>query len=894
MASRFVAAAAAAAILFVYHPASASLPPPLPMVCLSNNMLGCFSDSLSPRTFPVCVSYGGGDAFYNNQTLETCAYLCKTLQPSLPIAAVENGGQCFCTNASGIASAVAGGLLRPPNECNATCAGNPFQPCGGPWRVQAYNFSCAPYSPSSQPWQDPALPAAARVADLVSRLSPTQLMAQLTQNGADLYGASFQLPRYIVSQECLAGFNGEDIYIAPAVNHTHSSAFPQPVNMGNTWDAELVREIASAISDEARAAFNFAGRPSLTCMSPGLNVNRDPRWGRNSESFSEDPSLIATLGTAYIHGIQLGAKLSNASASGYLKIMAVPKHLGAYSVECFNASGGANDYPACPVYRSFFNAVVDEMDLRETYLPAWRAAVVEGGAQGLMCSYNAINGVPSCTNGDILRGVLEGEWGMRGFVISDADAVAQIYNVPDAAPPPGHNFAHSLLDAAIGALLNGTSISLEDTDVQSAAYALMLPVALAAGRISIDDLRAAATRALTPRFLVGLYDPPALVPWNSIPGSVIESEAHHALARRAAAQSFVLLKNAGAFLPLRSPSEGGPSVIAMVGPAANETWNLLGGYTGTPTRAVSIWDGVSAMARALGAQPTLDAGMGATALAAVAAADVAIVVLTSESEGESRDRERIGLPAAQAAFLSTLSGSTSTPLIVCVVSGGAVDVSPAVDDVRVPAVLALYTGGMEAGSALADVLYGVVNPSGALAHTVYRASWTGVSDFLDMGMRTQSGRGHRYLQPAAAAQHVLFPFGWGLSYTNWTTTISTVSPPSRSLSVAALGAGGNFTLGVDVVNSGSVTGDRVVFIVVLRVNAEVDQQWPVQWLPRAGFSVLRGITPGGRGTARLVIDGGDLSRWDAVAHAFTVRVGNYSVLLRDAPPESAVAIEVMP
>ncbi len=250
----------------------ALLPPPLPLVCEPTTVHGCFNDSWT-RTFPHMASNGGpGDPFGTNATLETCAYLCATSSPSFSIAAIENGAQCFCTDASGLARAA-------PNRtasalCSAPCAGNPLTQCGGTWKALAYSFACAPYVPAALPWLNASLPLAARVADLVGRLSPVGLVGQLLQNGVDLYGAGFQLPRYIVSQECLAGFDGGDIYIAPPVVHTPSSGFPQPVNLGNTWDVELVREVASAISDEARAAFN-AGRPSLTCMSPNLNLNRE-------------------------------------------------------------------------------------------------------------------------------------------------------------------------------------------------------------------------------------------------------------------------------------------------------------------------------------------------------------------------------------------------------------------------------------------------------------------------------------------------------------------------------------------------------------------------------------------------------------------------------------------
>ena len=254
----------------------AALPAPLPLLCVPTSQRGCYNDSWS-RTFPHMASNGGpGDAFGLNATLETCAYLCHSNSTSWTVAAIENGAQCFCSDAAGVARAEP--LARPSSECDVPCAGNSLVTCGGTWRVQAYEFSCAPYVAGA--WADASQPVSARVDDLVARLDVTQLTAQLTQNGADVYAPGAQLPRYIVSQECLAGFDGGDIYIAPPVPSLPSSGFPQPVNLGCTFDAELVREVASAISDEARAAFTHAGRPSLTCMSPNLNVARDPRWGR--------------------------------------------------------------------------------------------------------------------------------------------------------------------------------------------------------------------------------------------------------------------------------------------------------------------------------------------------------------------------------------------------------------------------------------------------------------------------------------------------------------------------------------------------------------------------------------------------------------------------------------
>ena len=360
---------------------------------------------------------------------------------------------------------------------------------------------------------------------------------------------------------------------------------------------------------------------------------------------------------------------------------------------------------------------------------------------------NAINGVPDCVNGELLRNTLNTDWQLRGFVISDAGAVGHSSDVP--SNPPGQNYTHGLLGAAVAALINGTTVSIEGSGAP--AYETQLLPALAQGLITLADLQAAAKRALLPRFLVGLYDPPELVPWNAIPGSVIESPAHHALARRAAAESYVLLVNRNRTLPLRSVAEGGPRTVAVVG-LANDASPSIGRYSGHPATSTTVWEGVSAAAKAGGVTPLLGVGTGASAIAAAKRADVAVVVLTGEMEGESHDRQKLGLPAGQLTFLKALL-ATKVPLVVCTISGGAVDVSLAKEEAA--AVVAMYSGGMEAGAALGDVLFGAVNPSGALAATIYKSAWANASDFLSMAMRTPPGRTHRYLTAEVRQRGVL-------------------------------------------------------------------------------------------------------------------------------------------
>jgi hypothetical protein len=484
-------------------------------------------------------------------------------------------------------------------------------------------------------------------------------------------------------------------------------------------------------------------------------------------------------------------------------------------------------------------------------------------------------------NGELLRGTLNADWQLQGFVISDAGAVGHSSDVP--ASPPGQNFTHGLQGAAVAALINGTTISIESS--AAPAYQGHLLPALAKGLVTLPQLQEAAKRALLPRFRVGLYDPPSLVPWNLIPASVIESAAHHALARRAAAESFVLLSNREQTLPLRSVADGGPRHIAVVG-LCNDTKKSINRYSGHPRTSTSVWDGVSAAAAAGGATAVLGTGTGAAALAAAEGADLAVVVLTGEYEGESHDRQKLGLPPNQLAFLQALIAS-KVPLVVCTISGGAVDVSLATQEAA--AVVAMYSGGMEAGAALADVLFGAVNPSGVLAAAVYTATWANASDFLSMAMRTPPGRTHRYLTDKARADHVLFPFGFGLSYSNWSATLQNGVRPA-TVSAASLAAGANVTVAVTVRNDNGPVGSRVSYVMLSRQGAAPSDGWPRQWLPTRGFAKLHAIQEHESATAELTITARDLSRWDESAHRFTVRAGTYVLKLRDGAATSTLMV----
>lgn len=328
----------------------------------------CLSDASKPRTLPVAISSTPSDPFHDAMTPEVCAALCAAR--GLPFCGVEVGVQCFGGKAI---TNPAGARSRPASDCQTPCSGNRSETCGGDFLIKVFRYSgrcvgpTAPPTPPPLPWQNHSLPFEERLDMLLPLLTVPELVG-LLDTGADAV-RRLNIPPYTYGRECLAGV---------AAAGGSSSAFPQPVNMGNTFDVELIRRVGDAISDEARA--QYSASQSLTCLAPVLNVCRDPRWGRAYESYGEDPFVVAELGKAMVIGLQEG--LPTDPPSKYLKINAAPKHIGVYSVECYGGSG----YPHCKAMRQSFDSKVDEVDLHETYLPGWKAAVVGASATGAMCS----------------------------------------------------------------------------------------------------------------------------------------------------------------------------------------------------------------------------------------------------------------------------------------------------------------------------------------------------------------------------------------------------------------------------------------------------------------------------------------------------------------------------
>ncbi|MGO9227679.1 MAG: glycoside hydrolase family 3 N-terminal domain-containing protein [Bryobacteraceae bacterium] len=396
-------------------------------------------------------------------------------------------------------------------------------------------------------YRNPAAPLEKRVDDLLERLTLDEKVSQLMNDAPAI--DRLGVPRYNWWGECLHG-------VARAGRAT---VFPEPIGLAATWDTDLLFRVSTAISDEARAKHNdFVRRgqrniyQGLTFWSPNINLFRDPRWGRGMETFGEDPYLAGRMAVQFVRGLQ-------GDDPKYLKAVATPKH---YAVH----SGPESE-------RHVFDAVIEDRDLFDTYLPQFEAAVKEGGALSVMCSYNSVDGQPACANPRLLTEILRKQWGFQGYVVSDCGAIDDVYQ--------SHKFAATAQEGVARTLQAGTDL---DCGVE---YRNLLP-AVRAGLVKESEIDTSLRRLLTIRFRLGMFDPPEMVEYSRIPYSVNDSPAHRQLALDAARKSIVLLRNESHALPLSKSLK----TIAVIGPNADDEDVLLGNYNGEPSAPVTPLAGI--------------------------------------------------------------------------------------------------------------------------------------------------------------------------------------------------------------------------------------------------------------------------------------------------------------
>ena len=383
----------------------------------------------------------------------------------------------------------------------------------------------------------------ARVDDLLSRMTLEEKLSQLmSRTPADL--PRFGIPGY--------EWSGQSAHCCESRSGGTVTIFPHAIAQASTWNKKLIQRVGSAISDESRSRVNFGyPRAGLTFWAPVVEMARDPRWGRTHESYGEDPYLTSQISLAYVKGIQ-------GDHPRYLKAIAAPKHFAANNEEWNRHNGSSN---------------IDEQLLREYYLYPYEVLVKVGKAESMMAAYNALNGVPCAGNKMLLTDILRDEWGFSGSVVTDCNGIKDLFD--------GHKYVASVEEAIALALNAGIDMECGDYFKQHVADVV------ASGLVKEDIINQAVHRLLLSRFKLGLYDPPELVPHNSIPHSIMDGPAHRALARETARQAIILLKNENNILPL---SKEKITSIAVIGPNANVC--QMGGYTGAYSKAVSPLDGI--------------------------------------------------------------------------------------------------------------------------------------------------------------------------------------------------------------------------------------------------------------------------------------------------------------
>jgi beta-glucosidase len=627
---------------------------------------------------------------------------------------------------------------------------------------------------------DPSLTVDERVNDLVSRMTLEEKVSQMMNEAPGI--KRLGIPAYNWWNECLHGVARAGL----------ATSFPQAIGLGATWDEDLMFRVSTAISDEARAKYHDFQRKGsrliyqgLTFWSPNINLFRDPRWGRGQETYGEDPFLTGRLGIQFVRGLQ-------GDDPKYLKAIATLKHYAIHS----------GPEPS----RHSFNTVISERDLRESYLPHFEMGIKEGKAWSVMCAYNSFIGEPCCGSNKLLNDILRNEWGFEGYVVSDCGAIYDIYE--------GHKIVSTPEEASAIAVKSGCD--LECMNVYKS-----LTDAVKKGLITEEEIDVSVKRLFTARFKLGMFDPPEMVKYASIPYDVVDSREHKELALEAARKSIILLKNEYGILPLKKQ----PGTIAVIGPNSDDWHMMLGNYEGMPSDPVTPLRGIreklagiADVLYAKGCELFLSESdvrgqqeLRSQALDIADKADVIIMCMgiSPRLEGEEMDvkiegfqggdRTSLDIPEVQEDLIKEIQ-SLGKPVVLVLFSGSALAVNW--EDKNIPVILEAWYPGQAGGTAIADVIFGDYNPAGRLPVTFYRS----VSDLPPFEDYNMKGRTYRYFDGEP-----LYQFGYGLSYTTFSYANLTIDKQCKSCD--------SVELTVNVKNTGKLTGDEVVQIYLRNLDA---------------------------------------------------------------------------
>ena len=697
---------------------------------------------------------------------------------------------------------------------------------------------CGAASASAQtqyPFQDPNLPVEQRITNILSLMTLDEKIAVLrTDSGVP----RLQIPNAgrsegihgLVQRRLGGGGPG------PAPEPIPTTQFAQVAGMGRTWNKKLIRRAGEVQGREARWIYNSEKyeRYPLVVWGPNADLARDPRWGRIDESYGEDAFFVGTMSTAFVHGMQ-------GDHPRYWRVASLLKHFLANSNENrrYGSSSG-----------------FDVRLMREYYSASFRMAFVDGGARSYMSAYNAWNGVPMTIH-PMLKDVVAGEWGVDGIVSTDAGSVSNLVTK--------HKYYPNKKEAVAACIKIGVNQFLD-------SYQDELRAALAENLVSEADIDAALRGKYRTVIKLGLLDPPSMVPYatNESDEEPWLSEAHKNVALQVARESVVLLKNADDLLPLRRDTV---KSIAVFGFRANSV--LLGLYSGEPPYRVTPMEGLRKKAGD-GIELRTGGFFGSTA-AIAEAADVAIVFAGNDptcnrrnivsgfmlddswcetpSDGmENSDRKSLSLPDEE--LIRQVHAANPRTIVVLLA-----DFPYAVNwsKENVPAILLMSQNAQEAGTAIADVLFGDYNPAGRLVVTWPR-SLEQLPPMMDYDLR--HGRTYMYLE-----DEPLFPFGFGLSYTTFAYTNLKASAPQMR-------PDGEITVSFDLENTGTRAGDEVVQLYVKHESSKVER--PIKEL--RGFERVT-LQPGETKTVQMKLPAESLAYWDETADRFVVEDGPVRLMI---------------
>ncbi|WP_202233655.1 glycoside hydrolase family 3 C-terminal domain-containing protein [Actinacidiphila reveromycinica] len=660
----------------------------------------------------------------------------------------------------------------------------------------------APAAAADCPWVHSTAPIPDRVSQVLAKMTNAQKVTLATgATGSSYVGFTPAIPSL-----CIPAMTLEDGPAGVADGMNDVTQLPAPVSVASTWDTSAEETYGRVIGGEQ------AAKGTTVDLGPTINIDRDPRWGRAFESIGEDPYLNGQMGAADIRGVQ---------STG---VMAQVKHLAVYNQET-NRNTPSDD------------AVIGAKALQEIYLPAFQAAVQQGAASSVMCSYSTVNGTYACQNPDLLTTALRQQFGFQGFVTSDWGAT------------------HSTAASANAGLD-------QDMSGSDGYYGTALSNAVASGAVGQTTLDTMARRILTEMFAFGQFDKAP----SGAPGAVATSAAHQTAAAQLAAEGTVLLKNSGSVLPLGS----GTSSIAVIGADASTSVQSRGGGSAqvNSSGTVTPLQGITSRAGS-GVSVKYSDGSDTGSAASLAAASSVAVVFVSDYEGEGSDLSGIDLPAAENSLISAVAAAN--PNTVVVLNTGSAVTMPWLGSVK--GVMEAWYPGQDYGTAIASLLFGDTNPSGHLpvtfptslsqvpAHTT--AQWPGTggkvqySEGVDVGYRYYDANN---LTP-------LFPFGYGLSYTGFSFS---------NLHVGTLAAGGTATVTATVTNTGSRAGADVAQLYVSQPAGNGEPPRQLQGFARVD------IQPGASQTVTFPVGQQNLRAYDASSGAWTTATGAYGISVGDS------------